>query len=73
MATKTIEERLSKVESERDEIKARSSPRHPEKRGWRWFVGIFADNPRFEEAARIGEEWRMADRPKDEEPSGETS
>ncbi len=62
MVTKTIAERLSTVELELDAMKAEWLSRHPEKRGWRWFVGIFADNPRFEEAARIGEEWRAVDR-----------
>lgn len=33
------------------------------KRGWRWFVGIDANNPHFDEAVRLGHEWRYADHP----------
>ena len=39
----------------------------PEKRGWRWFVGIHADDPHFEEAVRLWREWRCADSPMDED------
>ena len=39
------------------------------KRGWRWFVGIYADSPDFDEVVKIGQEWRNADRPEVEEKS----
>ena len=33
------------------------------------FSGIFANDPTFAEAERLGREWREADRPSDEEPA----
>ena len=70
MAAETLEQRVERLENkiqeveERLEEKYRSEP--PKKRGWQWFVGIYADSPEFDEVVRIGEEWRNADRPKDD-------
>ena len=69
MATETLEARVEKLESKIQEVEARISDQLgnvvPKKRGWRWFVGIDANNPHFEEAVRLGQEWRNADRPTD--------
>lgn len=72
MATETLEERVQKLESTLQEMQAQLAQRpstetSARKRGWRWFVGIDADNPHFEEAVRLGKEWRNADRPDDKE------
>ena len=73
MATETLEERVEKLENKIQEVEERISDQlgkaAPKKRGWRWFVGIDADNPHFEEAVRLGQEWRFADRPQDESES----
>jgi hypothetical protein len=68
MAIETLEERVEKLESKIQEVENRLAAA-PNKRGWRWFVGIDANNPHFENAVRLGQEWRYADRPKDEEDS----
>ena len=71
MATGTLEERVQKLEIAVQEVQerlaelAQNAP--PQKRGWRWFVGINADSPDFDEVERIGQEWRNADRPNDME------
>ena len=68
MAAETLEERVQKLESTVQAVQAQlaQQPLAP-KRGWRWFVGIDANNPHFEEAVRLGQEWRNADRPADVE------
>ena len=68
-----LEERVSLLEAEvrhlRMELKreqgivsGRTSPDFLEE-----FAGIFANDPTFPEAVRLGQEWRYADRPLDEE------
>ncbi|MDX1932547.1 MAG: hypothetical protein SFU56_08075 [Capsulimonadales bacterium] len=69
MAIQTLEERVAQLESRIKEMEERmtiQSAIKPEKRGWRAIVGIDANNPYFEEAVRLGREWRFADSPKDE-------
>jgi hypothetical protein len=74
MAAETLEQRVKKLENKIQEVEERLAEQVgnaiPKKRGWRWFVGIDANNPHFEEAVRLGQEWRYADRPKDEEENG---
>ncbi len=62
MAAETLEERVQKLENTVQEVQEQLA-RQPaaKKRGWRWFVGIDANNPHFEEAVRLGQEWRNAD------------
>ena len=70
MAAGTLEERVNTIESKLEAVQeqlANQNKEAPKKRGWRWFIGIDADNPHFEEAVRLGQEWRNADRPADEE------
>jgi hypothetical protein len=71
MATGTLEQRVETLESRLDAVQEQLAHQNksaqPKKRGWRWFVGIDADNPHFEEAVRLGQEWRNADCPTDEE------
>ena len=69
MATETLESRVSELESRVKEMQAQlAAP--TAKRGWRAIVGIHAGNPRFDEAERLGREWRNADGPKDAGNSG---
>ncbi len=67
MAVETLEDRVEKLEHKLQEVENRLAEQvataPPKKRGWRWFVGIYADSPDFEEVVRIGEEWRNAERP----------
>ena len=64
MAAGTLEERVEKLESKLQEVQDQLLQQpYDKKRGWSWFVGIDADNPNFEEAVRLGQEWRNIDRP----------
>ena len=70
MTIETLEERVQKLESTVQEVQEQLARRpSAQKRGWRWFVGIYADSPDFDEVARIGQEWRNADRPNEDEVS----
>ena len=71
MTTETLEERVQKLEHSlqavQEQLAEQAQNGGAKKRGWRWFVGIDANNPHFDEAVRLGKEWRYADRPADEE------
>ena len=70
MALETLEERIDRLESKLQEVEEQLTQRPSAmKRGWRWFVGIYADSPDFDEVVRIGQEWRSADRPSEDEAS----
>jgi hypothetical protein len=67
MATGTLEERVRKLESTIEDVQHKLAQQNQyssmTKRGWRWFVGIDANNPHFDSAVQFGKEWRNADRP----------
>ena len=66
MATGSLEERVQKLESTVEEVQHQlaQQPSAPnQNRGWRWFVGIYADSPDFDEVVRIANVRRDADRP----------
>lgn len=71
MSLETLEKRVEKLESKIDEVEKQLAKQAgntlPNKRGWRWFVGIYADSPDFDDVVRIGQEWRNADRPSDDD------
>ena len=59
----TIEERLSMVEQELAELKKSQSPKVP------WYekiAGTFSDNDDYDEAMRLGREYRESLRPPDD-------
>ncbi len=49
MAAPTLEDRVAALEAELEQIKQRKEPRD-----WRRIVGVFKDDPEFEEAVRLG-------------------
>ena len=65
MAAETLEERVTILETRIEMLqrlvteKQELSPTK-EKRGWQAIVGTFADDPIYEEAMRLGREWRAA-------------
>ena len=71
MSTQTLEERLAAVEAELQQLKREKEQTKEqdgdaeEPRGWKRIVGIFADDPEFEEAVKAGKEWRESFRPPD--------
>lgn len=69
MANATLEERLSRVEAELDQVKqqlgtALLSSSVP---WWKKIVGVYKDDPEFVEAMRLGREYRESLRPKQTE------
>jgi hypothetical protein len=63
MASKTIDERLNSMEARLVELQRLIDERLAakpmiERRGWRAIVGKFEDVPYYEEAMRLGREWR---------------
>ena len=66
MAAETLEQRVLKLEDTVQKVQEQlAQPPSSQKRGWRWFVGIYADSPDFDEVVKTGQEWRGADRPQD--------
>lgn len=58
-----IEARIAALESDVDQLKlAARYSRLPRKRWWREILGKYADNPDFEEAMRLGREFRESQR-----------
>lgn len=66
MAVDATEARLSLLENRLDNLERMLSerlalPAAEEKRGWKAIVGTFANDPYYEEAMRLGREWRKSD------------
>ena len=61
MPTGTLEERMAELEDRQDTLQRLLEERLPgEKRGWKAIVGTFEDDPLYDEAMRLGREWREA-------------
>lgn len=64
MSTQTIEERLTAVETELQQLKQeREQSKEQEKAipWWEQIRGQFKDDPMYDEAMRLGREWRESD------------
>lgn len=67
MAAPTLEERVTALEIEIEQIKRQKAEIPNSAPSWRKIVGVFKDDPEFEEAMRLGREYRESLRPKDDE------
>ena len=64
MATVEIEERLARLEAEVAQLKVKVSQDIDKPvPWWQQISGVFKDDPAFDEAMRLGREWREAQRP----------
>jgi hypothetical protein len=65
MAGPSLEERLSAVEAELDRLKRmlHEDAGPPAEAWWKKLVGVFKDDPEFDEAMRLGREYRESQRP----------
>lgn len=63
MAAETLEKRLVTLETRLDTLQRQFEERLPqsppkEKRGWQAIVGTFAADALYDEAMRLGQQWR---------------
>jgi hypothetical protein len=76
MARTSLEERMSSLEAEVADLKARLQEADHEMREpwWQQISGVFKDDELFDEAARLGREWRESEREDcgDQEDDGRT-
>ena len=61
MTQKSLNERVAQLESELAAVKKRLPP---EPTGWRSLIGVFANDPAFDQAMQLGREYRESQRPK---------
>lgn len=71
MSTRSVEERLSVLEAEVARLQQKVDSASVEQKPW-WekIWGTFKDDPEYEEAMRLGREYRESLRPKDDESAG---
>lgn len=68
MSVETLERRVAALENEVAQLKQeRRNGASAQKPWWEERQGAFKDDPLYEEAMRLGREWREAQRPKDDE------
>ena len=69
MPPPTLEERVAALETEVGQLKRQKAETTSQNAApsWRKVVGVFKDDPEFEEAMRLGREYRESLRPKDDE------
>ena len=57
-----LEERVAALEDKIKEMEQQETDKPTDApRGWQRFVGAFQDDPGFEEAVRLGREWRESE------------
>ena len=71
MATATLEERVAALERKIEDLTVITKSKKRQKRGWEAIYGTFANCPAFDEAVRLGREYRESLRPPDYDDSGE--
>lgn len=62
MATATLEERVTAVEQELAALKHHVNHEPTRLPWWEKIAGTFANNPEYDEAMRLGREWRESQR-----------
>lgn len=62
MSTSTMEERVAALESKVEKIQQQAADKSDDNIPW-WerIVGVFENNPEFEEAVRYGQKWRASE------------
>jgi hypothetical protein len=68
MSNRTLEERVAALEAEVEQLKQERTPSSaPAEPWWKKIVGVFQNDPEFEEAMRLGREYRESMRPSEAE------
>ena len=68
MAKATLEERVSAVEADIAELKKSTGGQTSDTPWWEKIYGTFADSEEYEEAMRLGREYRESQRPAEQQP-----
>lgn len=63
MAAATIEERVAALEDKVAKLTGEAVETKPEMPWWETITGTFKDDPEYNEAMRLGREWRKSFRP----------
>lgn len=66
MAT-PLEDRVARLEAEVEKLRKAQPVLHSEKPWWERVQGMFKDSPDFDEATRLGREYRESLKPKEDE------
>jgi hypothetical protein len=64
MTVLSLKERVSALEAEVARLKARLAAKETAQPWWQKITGVFANDPAFDEAMRLGREYRESLRPK---------
>lgn len=69
MAAPSLEERVAALEAEIQQLRQQKEafPDVNSRPWWEKIVGIYQNDPAFDEAERLGREWRESSRPEDYE------
>lgn len=67
MADASLEARLTELERRVAKLAGESMGAPSEKPWWKRIVGVYKDDPEFDEAERLGREYRESLRPKEDE------
>ena len=66
---KSLEDRVTEIEAKLAKLDLASTVPQPDPiNGWRKIWGAFADDPAFDEAMKLGREYREAQRPRTKPP-----
>jgi hypothetical protein len=63
MSARSLEDRVAALEAELARVKTKLEASSPAESPWKKIVGIFANDPAFQEAMRLGREYRESLRP----------
>lgn len=65
--TSSVEDRLSQLEQKVDRLLGEQAETMNKTPWWKKIVGVYKDDPEFDEAMRLGREYRESLRPKENE------
>ena len=69
MSSTSVEQRLTALESEIAALKEMFASTGREDPWWRKIVGVYQEDPAFDESAQLGRDWRESFRPNGDEPA----
>ncbi len=67
MTNATLEERVAALEKKVATLTGEGTQEHAELPWWKRIIGVYKDDPEFDEAERLGREYRQSQSPKHNE------